>query len=449
MVLQDKVLTLYNRIKETFYLCRDDLPISGQSYNSTLLFGVLTEVNKGNQLLFGEYGGGKTTSSEYLHCLFNGLPLDLVRRVVVRADPQKTDEKLIGRPDYGKLFGQQEKVVWQHFVLVGPKIVDEFNRLPESNQSILLNGVDRGEWNYLNDFVTEGPQPLFATCNYADRGNNTLIPPLLDRFDVSVEAKYCGVANEDAISDDFHNDKDEMLKNPDLTKKALQILNSGKSYEEVQEELRDITRIYSKLILEQAGFSVLNTEEKKQAEEEIKNIQLDRDAHLYFLFLAAELNVSAKFGDKRSTDPEDKSNGLYLNSMFTGSGSRRATKAIKRYAKSVAWLQGNKEVNLDHILQVAPYVLWHRIPWTHETRQRFRDDERHNPLDLYITKTLLGEGSSEVPGVKKRFLESKENYQRLLDLVAVGEIQKASEFAENCAADGKGHPLFIDTLRDL
>ncbi len=65
--LQDKVTGLYDRIRNDFYLCRDDLEVSGERYNSALLFGVLTELNKGNQLLFGEYGGGKTTSAEYLH----------------------------------------------------------------------------------------------------------------------------------------------------------------------------------------------------------------------------------------------------------------------------------------------------------------------------------------------------------------------------------------------
>jgi len=67
--------------------------------------------------------------------------------------------------------------------------------MPESNQAVVLNGVDRGEWNYLNDFISTGPQPFFATCNYADRGNNGLIPPILDRFDVAVESRFPGVAN--------------------------------------------------------------------------------------------------------------------------------------------------------------------------------------------------------------------------------------------------------------
>ncbi|MAG52499.1 MAG: hypothetical protein CMH62_00880, partial [Nanoarchaeota archaeon] len=89
---QDKVRGLYSRIGDDFYLCRDDLNISGEDYNSALLFGVLTELNKGKELIFGEPGRGKTTSAEYLHSLFYGLPLDLVKSVALRGHPQLTEE---------------------------------------------------------------------------------------------------------------------------------------------------------------------------------------------------------------------------------------------------------------------------------------------------------------------------------------------------------------------
>ena len=231
--LQDKVQGLYGRIGQDFYLNRDDFEVNGQGYNSALLFGTLTELSRGNMLLFGEYGGGKTTSAEYLNAVFNGLPLDLVKRVAIRGNPQLTEEKMVGRPHYGKMHKGEEDVVWQHFVMVGPKIFDEFNRIPESNQAVVLNGVDRGEWNYLNDFVSTGRQPFFATCNYADRGNNGLIPPILDRFDVAVEAGFPGVMNALHIAQDYHNDKriqspqsDDAVPHPLFSSQGSKISNS-------------------------------------------------------------------------------------------------------------------------------------------------------------------------------------------------------------------------------
>ena len=447
---QDKVRGLYDRISKDFYLNRDDFEANGQKYNSALLFGTLTELGRGNMLLFGEYGGGKTTSAEYLNAVFNGLPLDLVKRVAIRGNPQLTEEKMVGRPHYGKMHQGEEDVVWQHFVMIGPKIFDEFNRIPESNQAVVLNGVDRGEWNYLNDFVSTRRQPFFATYNYADRGNNGLIPPILDRFDVAVETGFPGVMNALNIAQDYHNDKDQILRNPELTRKALVILNSGKPYEETQKELEAIVQEQHRRLID-SGFSVLTVEDKAEIEKGIRGVALDRDAEQYFAFLVAEMNSSQKYGQKRSVDnPEgDKPNGLYLNTTFAGSGSRREEKSLMRYAKSLAWLQGEGEVNLDHISQVAPYVLWHRIKWTPETEQAFRDSDRKDPLDLYIAKILLGDGTNEISGVKKRLVESQENYQRVIDLVGHVKVEQAIQEAKDFYADGKGHPIFLDIIRDL
>jgi MoxR-like ATPase len=448
--LQEKVLGIYDRLGSDFYLGRDDLEVSGESYNSALLFGTLTELNKGNQLLFGEYGGGKTTSAEYLNAVFNSLPLDLVKRIALRGNPQLTEEKMIGRPHYGRMHQGDEKVVWQHFVSVGPKIFDEFNRVPESNQAVVLNGVDRGEWNYLNDFISTGKQPFFATCNYSDKGNNHLIPPILDRFDVAVESKFPGVANAVYIAQDYHNDADAVLRNPALTRQTLAILNSGKSYEETQKELEAIIQEQQDH-LQGEGFPILTDHDRAQIEREIRDISFDRDAETYFTFLVSEMNGSPKFGQKRSIDnPRDETqHGLYLQIAFIGSGSRREDKSLVRYAKSLAWLQDHDEVNLDHITNVAPYVLWHRMKWTDETKGKFRDHAREDPEDLYITKTLLGEGTREMPGVKKRFIESHGNYQRVIDLVGHGKVDEALSEAREYWADGKGHPIFLDILKDL
>lgn len=344
----------------------------------------------------------------------------------------------------------QEEVVWQHFVLVGPKILDEFNRIPESNQALVLNGVDRGDWNYLNDFITNEKQPFFATCNYADKGNNSLIPPILDRFDVAAESKFPGVANALYIAQNYNDNEDGILENPELTIRALKVLNSGKPYREVQTELEELVQEHEKKLTSQ-GFPVLSTKDKEEIEQEIKTIPFDRDAEQYFAFLIAEMNTSHKYGQKRSIDnPEgDKQQGLYLNALFNGCGSRRQEKSIVKYAKSLAWLQNKDEVNLDHVIQIAPYVLWHRIKWTSETEQTFRDHDRTDPSDLYITKTILNDGTNEIPGVKKRFEESQQNYQNIINLIGNGKIKKASEKAKEYAINDKGHPIFQDTINDL
>ena len=263
MELQSKVLDLYKVIKERFYLGRDDLEVGGDRYNSSLLFGVMTELNSGNQLLFGEYGGGKTTSAEYLHTLFTPLPLDLIKRVKFRANPQTTKEHYVGMPDYGALNKGERKVIWQPFVLVRPKLIDEINRMPEHSQSTVLDGVDTGDWDYMGECIMTGMEALFATLNYEDRGNNSIIPPLMDRFDVATESKYPGVANEDAISEDYFGAKNRILLSRAQTQQALNIMDSGKSAEDIMKELRNVSENYLGE-LSSRGITAMSEDDKQR-----------------------------------------------------------------------------------------------------------------------------------------------------------------------------------------
>lgn len=459
---QEKVKNLYDVVKDKFYLCRDDISVGGEKFNSALLLGTLTELNRGKQLLLGEYGGGKTTSAEYLHSLFHTLPIDIVRRVVIRGSPQLTQEKMIGRPDYGKMHLGKEDVIWQHFVLIPGKIIDEFNRIPESNQSILLDGIDRGEWGYLNEHIATGKQPFFATCNYDDRGNNSLIPPILDRFDIATESKFPGVANRISIGYDYHNEKDALLLEPETSKEILALLNGQHPYDKVRGELGGIKDKFRKKLKER-NLETLTEDELEAIGKEIGGVQLDKDATTYLSFLIAELNQHPKYGQKRSNDPVSNEEGAYLFNLLEGAGSAREDKSLVRYTQSVAWLLGQKEANLEHLLTIAPYALWHRARTGKETLDKLRGDKRSDPLELYAMKLLLGEGTNELPGVKKRFLESRENYQTVMNFLYQGrallEEGKASEAekkfneakkaAKRYASNGKGHPIFLDLEQDL
>ena len=100
---REKVMGIYQKIKEVLYLCRSDLMVGDNAYNSHLLFGLLTQLNSGTQLAFGPYGGGKTTSAAYLNSMLYGLPLKVIRGAIVRGNPQITKQEIIGRPDYGRL----------------------------------------------------------------------------------------------------------------------------------------------------------------------------------------------------------------------------------------------------------------------------------------------------------------------------------------------------------
>lgn len=151
------------------------------------LFSILTALDSGRQLTIGSYGLGKTTLLQAVLSTIYSLPVELYRAAQLRGHPEQTDEKMIGRPDLSALNQGKERVIWSLFSLVPGKIVDEINRLPEGKQNELLDAVDTGTFQYLNEVLFQPDQPFFATMNYPDAGNTELIPPMRDRFDVCVE----------------------------------------------------------------------------------------------------------------------------------------------------------------------------------------------------------------------------------------------------------------------
>jgi MoxR-like ATPase len=451
MNLQEKIRNMYETIAGKFYLCRPDMQVAGEKFNSALLFGILTELNRGTMIYFGQYSKGKTTSAQYLHCLFHNMPLELIRRkATLKGTPHLVPENYVAFPDYSAMNtgdkNWKDNPCWEHYCMLPWKILNEITRVPEATQSGFLDQIETGEWSYLRGSIDTGVQAVFFTANYADRGSNTVIPALMDRIHMAVEARSAGVANRLVIRKDFRNEKDDVLKDKELYEEAVKVLCAEKPYEQILADLRGVQDKFRGK-LKKRGLVTVNDEELAQIESEVEAIPFSKDATIYQAFLMAELDVDPRNGDKRSTEQPYKDNGEYLYAHFQGSDSERAQRAIYRYAQSMAWLQGSSVVSLEHVLAVAPYALWHRIDWTESSK--FRDERKNDPLNLYVTKQLLGEGSGEIPGVKKRFMESKDNYQRCMNLIDIGDVKAALEHAKRYAMDGKGHPYFVDLVREL
>ena len=197
-----KVRDICAFISEHLYFSRPDLNLYGEPANATVLLSLLTALTGGKALVIGEPGLGKTTAAEYVCAMVYGFPLGVIWSSVVGGHPEQTEEKIVGSPDLGKLNQGEEAVIWSHFARLPVKIVDEINRLPETKQSLILDGVERGKWEYLNQSLINDEFCLFATANYQDQGTNTLVPPLLDRFDIVVESKHPGANIASLIGQD-------------------------------------------------------------------------------------------------------------------------------------------------------------------------------------------------------------------------------------------------------
>ncbi|MGD9115185.1 MAG: AAA family ATPase [Desulfobacterales bacterium] len=254
--LREAVLEIYNFIGENLYLNRPDMEINGDKFNSTLLMSLLTGLCQGKELIIGEPGLGKTTSAEYVCSLLYRFPLGTIWNSEVSGHPEQTEEKIIGRPDLGKLNQGEEVVVWSHFTMLPVKIVDEINRLPETKQSIILDGVDRGNWEYLNDAVMNREYCLFATANYQDRATHTIIAPLIDRFDIMVESKHPGPNL--AYSIGAQSAKDDILRHEKLEDEFKKVLNEKISVRQRMERIAKLCALFGKDLMHTSGIRSLS-----------------------------------------------------------------------------------------------------------------------------------------------------------------------------------------------
>ena len=229
---------IYAFIQENFYLNRPDLTIGAETFNVALLFSLLTALNRGKQIILGEPGLGKTTAAEYICATAYSFPLGLIWAGEVSGHPEQTEEKIIGRPDLGRLNQGKEVVVWSYFAQLPVKIVDEINRLPETKQSIILNGVDRGKWEYMNGVIINDEYCLFATANYQDRGTNTMVAPLIDRFDIMVESKHPGPIMALRISTKDRYDR--ILRNLEYERMFNEMLLQNEEHHKKMERIEDL-----------------------------------------------------------------------------------------------------------------------------------------------------------------------------------------------------------------
>ena len=432
---RQKVVEAYQRIKENLYLCRPDLMVGDNAYNAHLLFGLLTQLNSGTQLAYGPYGGGKTTSAAYLNSLFYGLPLRVVRGAIIRGNPQITKQEVIGRPDYGKLNLGEEVARWQKFCMIPPKIWDELPRTPESTQAIALAGIEEGSWTTLNEHIFEGRRPFYATANFTDRGSNTIIPALLDRFDVATVVGFPGLVNARTISRRYNKEQERLLEDDNISEEAEKLLLTG-DYKNVREGLPVLRERFFE-VLRKRGIPVLTGEEKERISGEIGKVKIGNQAEAYCTLLAAELNIPVE--------------GDYLRNLLSQScESRRLDQVVIRYAQSLAWLDNRDVAALEDVLNVAPYALWHRVEWKDAVRGKGKFANYKGPdLDLRVTRAMLNEGSNGTRGLRQRLVENGSTMEELRKLIEDGNEKKAKELLDSISITARTHPYFLDVNREL
>jgi hypothetical protein len=431
-----KVHDIYAFISEHLYFGRPDLDIQDESVNATLLFSLLTALIGGKVLIIGEPGLGKTTAAEYVCALVYGLPLGVIWSSVVAGHPEQTEEKIIGRPNLGKLNQGEEAVVWSHFARLPVKIVDEINRLPETKQSLILDGMERGKWEYLNQGLINDEFCLFATANYQDQGTNTLVPPLLDRFDVLVESKHPGANIAYLIGQS--SIRDTLLRHAASEEAFLEALRSASNGQGRHASLEPLHRRFAKVLRQRGGPSTLSRSERQTARQEIAALEIDLEASAFIRAVLAELSFCCKYGQKRSSEMCDEGCHYtgYLCYEVRNCASNRLPGSLHRYAQALAWWLGDRRVELEHVRVVLPYTLAHRTQWRESYLLARERERRHEPLLLYAAKQAT-------MAAFRRFHEQRHEIMQALGIAA-----RVLDGEEWPLPQGD-HPLYVEIRRDL
>jgi len=433
---QKQVMAIYRFISDHLYFNRPDIEIKGEPYNSAILLSLLTGLTKGKELIIGEPGLGKTTSAEFICSLVYQFPLGVIWGSEVSGHPEQTEEKIIGRPDLGKLNRGEEDVVWTNFSQMPVKIVDEINRLPETKQSMILDGVDRGNWEYLNEMIINDEYCLFATANYQDGGTNTLIAPLVDRFDVIVESRYPGANLSFLIGKS--RGKDHILRHPKYEKDLYRILKSKIAYEKKIPKLEEICNAFGEYVQETLGVKPLRREDRDRIRTEMESLDLDLDASAFARMLLAELSFCDRYGQKRIVENCEEGCHYtgYLCRQIKNCASNRLPTSIKLFSQGLAWLLGDSNIDIEHVKAVMPFTLSHRIQWKDEVLSQKERAKRDDPSQIFLAKEA-------VKTVSQRYREQSDH---LKDALALGSKIFQGESLEPLEGD---HPIYTEIKKDI
>lgn len=315
------------------------------SYSSYILLPLLTLMARKRALMIGAPGRGKT-SIAVLMGILAGYSKDELQRSVQHGHPQLTVSDLLGAPLPSDLVkassADQIRVSWRKWITMRVKVIDEYNRIPTKTQSALLSLLAEGYAEMFDQFVSTGDSAWFLTAN-DDQGGGTfqVIEALRDRIDVVVR---CTAFNSRYL---------ETL----ITR-----IESGQSPEELVP--KDI---------------IFTEEELDRCAKEIRAVPLDAEVRDRLGFFLGQLDFCRQASDHfeyKNKDtlhlggkklaavcteqcPLDKN--AHLCTQTENGVSVRAFLTSIHFAKALAYFRGAKQVEVDDLRQILPWVLHEKL----------------------------------------------------------------------------------------
>jgi MoxR-like ATPase len=318
---------------------------SDQSYSSYVLLPLLNLTVRRRCLLVGGPGRGKTAIAILLGVL-SGYSLRDIKRAIQHGQPQMTIADLLGNPLPSSMVNAQSnadiRIAWRSWLSMRVRIIDEYNRIPTRTQSALLT-VMADNYAEMYDQIFECPEAAwYLTANdEAGGGTYQVIEALRDRIDVVVKA--------------FH-----------FNTRFL-----GELLTRIENDIRPETVVPKQIIF--------NEEELSRAEEEIRSVAFPTELLKRFEFFAShfEFFEPAALQVEYMTKDTVKLAGMELRTLRseeTGKdqladlGSQtlnglsvRALMTCIIYIKALAYFRGMREVVLEDLRQIIPFVLHDKL----------------------------------------------------------------------------------------
>jgi MoxR-like ATPase len=323
---------------------------SGQSYCSFVLLPLLTFAVRAKCLLVGGPGRGKTTSAVLMGILA-GYSIRDVQRAIQKGQPQMTIADLLGSPLPADLVQakslDQIGIGWRKWLGMRVKIIDEYNRIPTRTQSALLT-LMADNYAELYDQTFECPPAAWYLTANDDAGGGTyqVIEALRDRIDIVVKALHF---NSRFLGDLLT--RIELGARPEENVPGEIIFNE-EDWNRLHVEIRAV-RLPPPLLRRLEFFAgQFEYCEPAASQWEYKTKDTVKLAGMDWSQV-----LSQDTGKDRQKDVGAQTrNGLSVRSLMT----------TMMFIKAMAYFRGAREVILEDIRQILPFVLHDKLIQDHE-----------------------------------------------------------------------------------
>jgi len=427
-----------------------------------LIFTYLSCITGGKIFIAGVPGLGKTTLAQATASVTWAIPYEIEQAATLKCTPELTDSIINGRVHFGKLVNKgEEEAVWSITALIpGAKIVDEINRTSAGKQNIIMQPIENGYWQVLNNVLPESEYirtPFLAAINYDDSGTSSITPPLADRFNLLVELKSAaGLTNLINKSKELK----ERICDHDLTERIYNVINDPSTNAEYKrEEIKKLSEEFARN--EKRKDFVLNREDRTKIRKCLDEIIADEDAELFIPFLDSQLTYNIYSGTEgrgelfenskdpgaRTTSSNDNHYLKYMTSHLKNNiGNRAFLSGTEDYVKALAFLDGKKTYGIEELKLVLPYALAHRIKWKEEITNRYIDER--NDIKNYdkLNITIFTAKQELEQFIKEEFEPNKEHLKNIQSILYGADTEKLEDYIRTKHLD---HPYYTYLLHKI